>query len=96
MIEKELTNRVMKDLFTAIAKLRNIKEVKQFFRDIATFSELRAMSERWQVAQLIKQGIPYRAIAKKTGSSTATITRVAQWLHHGLGGYKLMLERMKI
>ena len=36
--------------------------------------------------------IPYREIAK-TGASTATITRVAHWLHHGMGGYKLILER---
>jgi len=86
----------MKQLLEAITALKTSSEVKRFLRDVCTLSELRAMSERWQVAQLIKQGIPYRTIAKKTGSSTATITRVAQWLHHGLGGYKLMLERMKI
>lgn len=86
----------MKQLFDVIATLKTSAEVKKFLRDICTLSELKAMSERWQVAQLVKQGVPYRTIAKKTGSSTATITRVANWLHHGLGGYKLMLERMKI
>lgn len=52
------------------------------------------MSERWQVAKQVNNGVPYRKIAAKTGSSTATITRVAQWLHHGEGGYRLMLHRL--
>lgn len=96
MSEREMQSKGMKQLFATIAGLKSFGEVKKFLRDVCTLSELRAMSERWQVAQLVKQGVPYRTIAKKTGSSTATITRVANWLHHGLGGYKLMLERMKI
>ena len=28
-----------------------------------------------------------------TGASTATVTRVAQWLHHGEGGYRAVLKR---
>ncbi|MBU2524945.1 helix-turn-helix domain-containing protein, partial [Patescibacteria group bacterium] len=51
--------------------------------------------ERFKVVKMVDEGIPYREICKKVGSSTATITRVAHWLHHGEGGYKLVLERMK-
>lgn len=94
-MEKELNSKQMKDLFKSISALKTEDECKKFFRDLCTFTELTAMSERWQVAQQIQKGIPYRAISKKTGSSTATITRVAHWLHHGMGGYQFMLQRIK-
>ncbi len=93
-MEKALNNKETSDLFRAITRLRSDAEVRQFFRDLCTLSEIKAMSERWQVAKQVKKGVPYRNIAKKTGSSTATITRVAHWLHHGMGGYKLMLHRL--
>jgi len=94
-MESELTNTKMKDLFAAIATLKSATETKNFLRDLCTFSELNAMAERWQVAQQINKQVPYRKIAKDTGSSTATITRVAHWIHHGMGGYKLLLSRKK-
>ena len=62
-------------------------------RDLCTLSELQSMSERFQVVQQIDKGLSYRKINKKTGVSTATITRVAHWLHHGMGGYQMMLKR---
>ena len=92
-IEAELNNKEMKEHFEANLKLENQVECKKFFRDLCTFGELTAMRERWQVAKKVMEKIPYREIAKKTGASTATITRVAHWLHHGMGGYKLILER---
>lgn len=94
MNEPELSSQAMKELFVAIAKLDNPAECKKFLRDLCTFSELNDMAERWQVAKKVQKGIPYREIAKTTGASTATVTRVAHWLHHGMGGYKLMLERL--
>ena len=53
-----------------------------------------AMAERFQVAKKVKGEESYREISKQTGSSTATITRVAHWLHHGMGGYSLVLKRL--
>lgn len=95
MNEPEMNSKDMKELFGAIAGLKTPDECKKFFRDLCTLAELNAMSERWQVAKQVRQGIPYRNIAKKTGASTATVTRVAHWLHHGMGGYQLVLHRLK-
>ena len=64
-----------------------------FFRDLCTLSELEAMAHRWQVARLLEQGLPYLEIAERTGASTTTVTRVAHWLRHGEGGYRLALDR---
>ena len=92
-METALKKQPMRELFQAILKLKNTDECEKFFRDLCTLNELKSMSERWQVVQELNKNIPYRAIAQKTGSSTATITRVAHWLHHGTGGYQLMLHR---
>ena len=95
VIEKELKTKKTKELYKAILELKDEKEAEKFFRDLCTFKEIRGMTERWQVAKLLFDRIPYRKISKEVGSSTATITRVARWLHHGLGGYKLMLDRLR-
>jgi len=82
-------------LFEAILSLRTKEDVTRFFRDLCTLAELEAMAHRWQVAELVDQGLPYHDVARKTGASTTTVTRVAHWLRHGEGGYRLALDRRK-
>ncbi len=53
------------------------------------------MAHRWQVARLVHKGLPYTEIAEKTGASTATVTRVAHWLNHGEGGYRIAIDLAK-
>ena len=78
----------LKKLAHALVRIQHEKDMLAFLRDVATIEELDSLSSRWQAAQLIHQGMPYRKIAAKTGLSTATVTRVAHWLHHGEGGYE--------
>ena len=85
----------MTELFEAILTLETPAEAERFFRDLCTLSELEAMAHRWAVARLVDQGLPYVEIAKRTHASTTTVTRVAHWLRHGEGGYRLALERAK-
>lgn len=81
------------DLCEAFLSLKTVSECKKFLRDLCTITEMQAMTERWQAVRMIKKGISYRKIAKKIGTSTATITRVASWLKHGEKGYEIALER---
>jgi len=83
----------MRELFGAILALETRGELERFFRDLCTLSELEAMAHRWQVARLVEEGLPYLEISERTGASTTTVTRVAHWLRHGEGGYRLALER---
>ena len=83
------------ELFAAIVSLRTKKEAERFLRDLCTLSELDAMAHRWQVAQLLDEGLPYLEVAKRAHASTTTVTRVAQWLRRGEGGYALALRRRK-
>jgi TrpR-related protein YerC/YecD len=85
----------VKELFEVIASLKNGDECARFLRDLCTLNELKAMAERWRVARMVSEDIPYRLISEQTGASTATITRIAHWVNHGEGGYRLMLEREK-
>jgi TrpR-related protein YerC/YecD len=83
------------DLCRAFASLRTVDEVERFLRDLCTLGELEAMAHRWEVAQLLDEGLPYHAVAEQTGASTTTVTRVAQWLRRGEGGYRLALDRQR-
>jgi TrpR-related protein YerC/YecD len=85
--------REMKQLFEAIRTLETPQEVERFFRDLCTLAELEAMAHRWEVARLLDRGLSYLEIAQRTGASTTTVTRVAHWLRHGEGGYRLALDR---
>ena len=82
-------------LLAAMSELKSEEEAGKFLRDLCTVSELKAMAERFEVAGQVDEGIPYRKINADTGVSTATITRVAHWLHHGMGGYRMILDRLK-
>ena len=85
--------RLHRDLFETISSLKTRDETERFLRDLCTRAELDAMAHRWQVAQLLDEGLPYLEVAKKAHASTTTVTRVAHWLRHGEGGYRLALDR---
>ena len=80
-------------LFGAILRLESRDETERFFRDLCTLNELHDMSQRWAVVRLLDAGLHYAEVSKRTGASTATITRIASWLHHGEGGYRGMLDK---
>ncbi len=82
-------------LFAAISLLKNVEEVKLFFKDLCTPAEIQAMTDRWRVVDPIKQGIPYRTIHQQTGVSVSTVGRVARYIAHGAGGYDLLYKRVK-
>src|SRR6185295_11075620 len=82
-------------LADAVLLLQTRDEAQRFLRDLCTLPELEALSHRWQTALLLEQGLPYVEIAERVPTSTATVTRVAQWLRHGTGGYRIALERAR-
>jgi len=82
-------------LFQAIDSIDGPDEMERFFRDLCTLTELRDMSQRWAVARLLDDGLHYAEISRRTGASTATITRIASWLNHGEGGYRVVLDKRR-
>ena len=92
---KKLHTEAVDRLFQAILNLQDLDECYDFFEDICTIKELQDISQRLEVAELLSQNISYLEISKKTGASTATISRVNKCLLYGNDGYKTALERLK-
>lgn len=80
------------ELFAAVLKLKTVDECRRFFEDVCTIKELEAISQRLEVAALLKAGNNYQEVSKRSGASTATISRVNKCLLYGKGGYSLVLD----
>ena len=94
IVESKLRNPELDLFFEAILQLDNIDECYNFFEDVATITEVKALAQRFHVAQLLKGKKTYSEIAEITGASTATISRVNRCLNYGSDGYNLILDRL--
>lgn len=82
-------------LFKAILTLETVDECYDFFEDLCTVLELKALSQRLQVAKMLSEHHVYNDIVSVTGASTATISRVNRTLNYGSDGYSVVFERLK-
>ncbi|MDU4961577.1 MAG: YerC/YecD family TrpR-related protein [Sporomusaceae bacterium] len=89
-LKDELTDQLVK----AILLLETEEEGYQFFEDICTIGEIKALAQRLEVASMLKQKHTYEEIVERTGASTATISRVKRCLYYGADGYKIILARL--
>lgn len=82
-------------LAEALLALHTPEECRAFLRDLTTPAELEALVDRWRVACMLNNGLPYREIHESTGVSVTTIGRVARFLEMGHGGYRLAIDRLE-
>lgn len=94
-MEKEMKTRAMDYLFDAILHLETKEECHKFFEDVCTINELNAIAQRFEVASMLRQEKTYLEIAKETGASTATISRVNRSLNYGNDSYDMLFSRMQ-
>lgn len=94
-MKDKLRTKAMDELFLAVLSLENVEECYQFFEDICTVNELQALSQRLEVAGMLRRHNTYVEITERTGASTTTIGRVNRTLNYGNDGYKLVFDRMK-
>ena len=92
-MNKKLHNEATDGLFRAILSLQSMEECYQFFEDVCTINEIQSMSQRFEVARLLREKQTYQEIADKTGASTATISRVNRSLNYGNDGYDMVFRR---
>ena len=83
----------VEQLADALVGIDDREQMLAFLRDVCSYTELAALAQRLEVARLVDRGVPYAEIARQLGASTATVTRVAQWVRHGEGGYRAVLDR---
>jgi TrpR-related protein YerC/YecD len=93
-MNKKLKTDAVDRLFDAVLSLENKEDCYAFFEDLCTVNELLSLSQRFEVASMLKSGKTYLEIAEQTGASTATISRVNRSLSYGNDGYQLIFERL--
>ncbi|MGL5245885.1 MAG: YerC/YecD family TrpR-related protein [Sarcina sp.] len=93
--ESKLKSKELDYFFEGILQLKNIEECYKFFEDVSTIVEIKALSQRLQVAKMLRQKKTYTEIADITGASTATISRVNRCLNYGSNGYNIILHRLE-
>ncbi len=94
MVNPKLKDDLNDQLCEAMLSLKTIDECYQFFEDICTVSELKALSQRLEVARMLRAGHTYEEVVARTGASTATISRVKRCLNYGADGYDTVLKRL--
>ena len=94
-MSKKIRTEAVDNLFEAILNLKNKEECYLFFEDVCTVNELLSLSQRFEVAKMLRERKTYLEIAEKTGASTATISRVNRSLNYGNDGYDMVLDRVR-
>lgn len=92
-MSKNVHTEAVDQLFKAILSLQNEEECYRFFEDVCTVNELLSLSQRYEVARMLREEKTYLDIAEKTGASTATISRVNRSLNYGNDGYDMVFQR---
>ena len=95
-MSKNVHTEAVNHLFDAILSLENKEECYRFFEDVCTVYELLSLSQRYEVARMLRAQKTYLDIAEKTGASTATISRVNRSLNYGNDGYDMVFERVSV
>ena len=94
-MNKKIKTEAVDHLFDAILTLKDSEECYKFFEDVCTINELLSLSQRFEVAKMLREKRTYLEISEKTGASTATISRVNRSLSYGNDGYEMVFERME-
>ncbi|RHW32477.1 hypothetical protein D1B31_21380 [Neobacillus notoginsengisoli] len=91
----KLRGKGLDQLFEAILTLKDLEECYRFFDDLCTVNEIQSLSQRLEVARMLREGKTYHKIEGETGASTATISRVKRCLNYGNDAYEMVLDRLK-
>lgn len=94
-MSKKIRTKAVDHLFEAILTLKDKEECYTFFEDVCTINELLSLSQRFEVAKMLREKRTYLEIAEETGASTATISRVNRSLNYGKDGYDMVFSRME-
>ena len=93
-MSKSVRTKEVDHLFAAILSLETKEECYTFFEDVCTINELLSISQRFEVAKMLREGKTYLEISEDTGASTATISRVNRSLNYGNDGYDMVFARI--
>ena len=83
------------DFCTLVANMKDIDEVKRFFKDLFNRQERIMLCRRFHIAEMLEQDMTYQEIGTAIGASPTTIARIHKLLKFGRDGYKKAIKRKK-
>lgn len=92
MIDKKITDDMLSELYSTLASLQTVDDVKTLFEDLCTYKEIEQMAQRITAARLLLEGNTYARVIERTDISSATLSRVSRCIQHGSGGYKKFIK----
>ena len=95
MYESRIQSEQADLLMEAVLRLNTVEDAYRFFEDICTIAEIKSMAQRLEVAVLLRERVTYQEIARRTGASSATISRVNRALLYGADGYSRVLDALR-
>jgi len=93
-VNPRLRDPLVDRLCRALLTLRTVDDCYRLLEDLCTIHEVKALAARLEVARLLHEGRTYDDVARRTGASSATISRVRRFLEYGADGYRLVLARL--
>jgi TrpR-related protein YerC/YecD len=69
------------DIITVLSKMNDKTELFNFLRDLLSEKEILEFSNRFKVAQMLKEKVSYKQIEEKTKVSSTTIARISKFLN---------------
>ncbi len=94
-MENKIRDKNTEFLIDCLMAIDNREDCYAFIEDLCTIPEIKAMSQRVEVAKMLSEKKVYSEIVEATGASTATISRVNRSLAYGADGYAHVFEKLK-
>ena len=83
------------EIALSLSQTSDPRLVERFLSSILTPAEIREISSRWALVQLLDQGVSQRQVAKKLGLSLCKITRGSRELKKRNSAFKQMIDQYK-
>ena len=92
---ENLKDKVLDQFYEAVLSLRSMEECYRFFNDLCTLNEVQLITQRLEIAKLLKEGLTYHKIETEVGTSTATISKVKRSINQGNNSYDFIFDRIE-
>lgn len=86
--------RIVGQFFNALSLLDNDIDIKNFFEDLLTESEMIMLARRLEVARMLVKGVGYQKIRSALKVGFDNINAVNCWLRYGKKGYASIIEKL--
>lgn len=89
------TQELPDDLLRVLAAVQDPDIIERILDDLLTPAETRSVRERWAIVTRLAAGMTQREVRDEVGVAIATVSRGAQQLRYGNGGFARAFETLR-